>query len=101
MESISKYLNEDTIKRVLIKKKLGRGYWLNKFYYRVNENEYEANKLERFVVGRMLKKFNDWQLPMLWKECDTAKNFKVKFLWRVKVEPKIIKEKKLKQGKLL
>lgn len=98
MESISKYINLETYKRVKALKPKGRRYWILRFLSKLNEGRYEQDIIEIPRMGRILKKFDPLELPTLWAECEQSKNFQSHFWWREKREPyrKIYKPKQKK-----
>jgi hypothetical protein len=98
MEDISKYINIETYKRIKTAKPIGRKYWMMKFLRKLNEGRYEQDLIDIPRMGRILKKFELWELPNLWAECEQSKNFQSHFWWREKREPyrKIYKPKQIK-----
>lgn len=62
----------------------GRNYWLNKFFYRLEKDWGGVQQLTRLRVGVALKKFPNWELPVLWKVCEQSDNFSLCFWWKAK-----------------
>jgi hypothetical protein len=81
-------------------KSLSRKDWIYKFIKEINKDRYEADRLDLARMGRTLKRFPTWELPVLYKLCEESSNFNKFFWWKWKNQPPVKKEKKLKQKSL-
>lgn len=77
-------------------KQISRGQWLSMFFHRLEKDWLGRDQLTRMRVGVAMKKFPDWELPVIWKLCETSKNFSACFWGTAKKRPAIKKEKKPK-----
>lgn len=80
---------------------ISRGQWLNRFHYKLSQDWNGTVPLTRLRVGVAMKKFPDWELPVIWKLCDTSTVSFAKCFWGTAKQRKLPpKEKKLKQKSL-
>lgn len=77
--------------------KQNRTYWIYKFIVHINDGRYEQDKYDIKRMGRVLKRYDLWELPVLYKLCEQAKNFNQYFWWHWKQKPAYHKPKKPKQ----
>lgn len=63
---------------------MGRRQWITKFLVEINSQRFEQDRLDLPRMGRTLKRWQDWELPVLWKLCETSKNFSQYFWWAYK-----------------
>ncbi len=81
---------------------MSRGQWLNKFHYKLSQNWNGVVPLTRLRVGVAMKKFPDWELPVIWKLCETANcGFNKCFFGTAKKRPALKIEKKPKNLTLI
>jgi hypothetical protein len=80
---------------------VSRGQWLSRFLYKLQQDYNGVEPLSRMRVGVALKRFQDWELPVLWARCEESDCFAKNFWWMYKQKPPLIKEKKPKQKTLL
>ncbi len=78
-------------------KVMKRKDWIYKFIAELNKNRYEQDKLTLMRMAVTLKRWQDWELPVLWKLCETSNSFSKYFWWAYKMKPPIKKEKKKKE----
>jgi hypothetical protein len=98
------FINSDISAESLIKQHvvkvvpvMGRGQWLNQFYYKLSQDWNGVEPLKRIRVGIAMKRFNTGALPSLWAVCNDSKSFAKMFWWKVKQMPVPPRKKKPKQ----
>ena len=77
--------------------KQNRTFWIYKFIKQINDGRYEQDKFDIPRMGRTLKRWQLWELPVLWKLCETSTNFTKYFWWAWHQKPPYHKPKKPKQ----
>lgn len=105
MQPIGDYIKKDwtTIERIKAVRPLSKFQWAESFRRKLNEGRYEQDHITNKRMLRHLKYWHTNELPTLWKECDTSKNFCSHFWWRYGMIDKRVRDKiiKPKQRKLL
>jgi hypothetical protein len=79
---------------------ISRGQYLSMFYYKLSQDWNGVEPLTRLRVGVAMKRFPDWELPVLWKLCNESKSFAKFFWWKVKQMPVPPRKKKAKNLQL-
>ena len=101
MKQLNEFLNNDALKRLAEQKPLTKRQWIYSFMNRLDEGRYPQDYLTPARMGKTLSKWEYWELPRLWKECDTSNNFIIKFWWFAGMREYQKKPKPPKQRKLL
>jgi hypothetical protein len=73
---------------------ISRGSWLNRFHWKLSQEWSGVVPLEKWRVGRTMKKFPDWELPVIYKLCESANCGFAKCFWGTAKKRQFVKKEK-------